>query len=113
LAVLGIYGVMSYAVAQRTHEIGVRMALGAQRSDVARLVLSRGVFLTLLGLAIGIAGALALGRYLETLLFEVKPADPATLTAVVALLLTVAIAACLLPTRRATRVDPMVALHYE
>lgn len=113
LAVLGIYGVMSYAVAQRTHEIGVRMALGAQRVDVARLVLGRGVFLTLLGLAIGIAGALALGRYLETLLFEVKPADPATLAAVIALLLAVAIAACLLPARRATRVDPMVALHYE
>jgi putative ABC transport system permease protein len=113
LAVLGIYGVMSYAVAQRTHEIGVRMALGAQRTDVARLVLSRGVFLTLLGLGIGIAGALALGRYLETLLFEVKPADPATLTAVVALLLAVAIAACLLPARRATRVDPMIALRYD
>jgi putative ABC transport system permease protein len=113
LAILGIYGVMSYAVAQRTHEIGVRMALGAQRGEVARMILSRGVRLTVFGLAIGIAGALALCRFLETLLFQVKPADVGTMSGVAGLLLAVAIAASLLPTRRATRVDPTIALRYE
>jgi len=113
LAVLGIYGVMSYGVAQRTHEIGVRMALGAQQGQVARMILSRGLILTASGLALGLAGAVALGRYLETLLFEIKPADPLTLAAVTGILLIVAIAAAYIPARRATKVDPMVALRYE
>jgi putative ABC transport system permease protein len=113
LAVIGIYGVMSYGVAQRTHEIGVRMALGAQRSDVARMVLGRGMWLTAMGLVLGTAGALVLGRYLETLLFEVKPADPATLTAVAGVLLGVAVAASYLPARRAAKVDPLTSLRHE
>jgi putative ABC transport system permease protein len=113
LAVLGIYGVMSYGVAQRTHEIGVRMALGAQQGQVARMILSRGLILTVSGLALGVAGAAALGRYLETLLFEIKPADPLTLAAVTGILLVVAIAAAYIPARRAAKVDPMVALRYE
>lgn len=113
LAVLGIYGVISYGVAQRRHEIGVRMALGAQRRDVARLILSRGLALTLTGLAIGLAAAVSLGRYLETLLYEIKPADPLTLGSVALLLLAIALLAVLLPARRASRVDPMVVLRYE
>jgi putative ABC transport system permease protein len=113
LAVLGIYGVMSYAVAQRTKEIGVRVALGAQKGQLARMILSRALTLTLAGLALGLTGAAILGRYLKTLLFEIKPADPVTLTAVAALLLGVALAAALIPAVRATRVDPMIVLRYE
>jgi ABC-type antimicrobial peptide transport system permease subunit len=113
LAVLGIYGVMSYGVAQRRQEIGVRMALGAQRSQVARLVLTRALALTATGLALGLAGAVALGRYLESMLFEVRPADPLNLALQSALLLIVALAAAFLPTRRAASVDPMEVLRYE
>ncbi len=113
LAMVGIYGVMSYGVAQRTHEIGVRMALGAQHGHVARMILSRGLILTMVGLMLGLAGALALGRYLETLLFEVKPADPVTVAAATGVLLAVAIAAAYIPARTATKVDPMIALRYE
>jgi putative ABC transport system permease protein len=113
LAVLGIYGVMSYGVAQRTKEIGVRVALGAQKGQLARMILSRALTLTLAGLALGLTGAVILGRYLKTLLFEIKPADPVTLAAVAALLLAVALAAALIPAARATRVDPMVVLRYE
>ncbi|HWB98661.1 MAG TPA: ABC transporter permease, partial [Bryobacteraceae bacterium] len=113
LAALGIYGVMSYGVAQRRHEIGVRMALGAQRAAVARLVLGRALRLTVAGLALGLAGAVALGRYLETLLFEISPLDAGTLATVTAILLACAIAAALVPTQRATRVDPMEVLRYE
>ena len=113
LAAVGIYGLMAYAVSQRTHEIGVRLAIGAQRSDVLHLVLRDGAKLILLGIAIGITAALALTRLMASLLFEVTPTDPATFSVVTILLAVVAFAACYLPARRATRVDPMVALRYD
>ena len=113
LAALGIFGVMSYSVAQRTHEIGVRVALGAQRRQVARLIVSRALILTLTGLTLGLAGAFALGRYLKTLLFEIEPADPLTLTSVTLVLFGVALLAAMVPAARAMRVDPIVVLRYE
>jgi putative ABC transport system permease protein len=113
LAAVGIYGAMAYAVNQRTHEIGIRAALGAQRSDILRLVLRDGLKIAIFGIATGIAGALALTRLMTSLLFEVKPTDPATFTGVAILLALIALAACLIPARRAMRVDPMVALRYE
>jgi putative ABC transport system permease protein len=113
LATLGIYGVMSYGVAQRAHEIGVRLALGAGRGQVARMILSRAIVLTLAGLALGLAGAFVLTRYLETLLFEVKPADPITLASVTGLLLAVALLAALVPAGRATRLSPVDILRCE
>ena len=100
---------MAYAVNQRTHEIGIRTALGAQRGDVLRLVLGDGARIALFGIASGIAGALALTRLMASLLFEVKPTDPATFAGVAILLALVALAACYIPARRAMRVDPMVA----
>jgi len=113
LASLGIYGVMSNTVAQRTHEIGVRMALGAGQSSVLRLVLGNGMRLTLLGIALGSAGAFALTRIMKGFLFHVTPTDPATFVEVALFLFAVALLASYIPARRATRVDPVIALRYE
>ncbi|HEV2884228.1 MAG TPA: ABC transporter permease [Pyrinomonadaceae bacterium] len=113
LSMIGIYGVTAYYVTQRTHEIGIRMALGAQLRDVMKLVLKRGVTLALVGVAVGVAGALALTRLLSTLLFGVTAVDLATFASVSLGLIAVAILACYIPARRATKVDPLVALRYE
>ena len=113
LAVVGLYGLISHMVLQRTREIGIRVALGAQRRDILRMVLRQGIVATFAGVAIGIVAALALTRLLSSLLFGVTPGDWATFLSVAALLLLVAVVACSIPARRATRVDPIVALHYE
>lgn len=113
LAAVGIYGVMSYVVGQRTREIGIRLAIGAQPGDIWNLVIRRSAKLAVAGILVGLAGAFALTRYLSSLLFDVKPTDPLTFSAVALLLVFVALAACYLPARRAMRVDPIVALRYE
>jgi putative ABC transport system permease protein len=112
LAAVGIYGVMAYSVTQRTHEIGIRMALGAAHADVLRMVLRHGLKLTLLGVAIGLAAALGATRLIASLLF-VSPTDGLTFGAISALLAAVAMVASLLPARRAARVDPLIALRRE
>jgi putative ABC transport system permease protein len=113
LAVIGIYGVVSYSVSQRTQEIGVRMALGATQRDVLRLVIGQVAVLICAGVAVGVAASLALGSVMQTLLYEVSPRDPMTMTSIAALLAGVAIVASAVPARRATRVDPLVALRAE
>ncbi len=113
LAAIGLYGVIAYAVAQRTRELGIRMALGAQRDNILWLVLRQGLNLVLVGVAIGLVGALVLTRFLSGLLFDLKPTDPPTLIATSLLLVAVASLACWVPARRATKVDPMVALRNE
>jgi ABC-type antimicrobial peptide transport system permease subunit len=116
LAAIGLYGVMAYSVSQRIHEIGIRMALGATRGNVLKMILKQGMVLTVIGVALGLAVAYVSTRYLEsltTMLFGVKPRDPLTFAVIAALLIVVALVACLIPARRATKVDPLVALRYE
>ena len=110
LAMLGIYGVTSYYVTQRKHEIGVRMALGAQVVDVIKLILTRGMLLAVVGIVIGFGGAIAVTRYMTTLLFGVKPVDVITFAGVALVLVAVVFVACLIPARRAAKIDPLEAL---
>jgi ABC-type antimicrobial peptide transport system permease subunit len=113
LGVIGIYGVIAFFVGQRTREFGVRMALGARPVHVLALVLGEGLSLVVVGIAIGLASAFALTRFLASMLYGVSPTDPLDFTSVALLFALVALAACYIPARRATRVDPMVALRYE
>ena len=113
IAAVGIYGVTAFSVSQRTHEIGIRLALGAERADILRMVLQSSLALILPGVGLGLCGAVAITRVLQTFLFEVKPTDTATFVTVSVLLAAVALLATYIPARRATKVDPVVALRYE
>ena len=113
LAAVGLYGVMSYSVVQRTHEIGIRMALGAQQHDVLKMVVQRGMSLAGVGVILGVAASFGLTRLISHLLFGVSPSDPVTFLAVAVLLMSVALFANYIPARRATQVDPIVALRCE
>jgi ABC-type antimicrobial peptide transport system permease subunit len=113
LVTIGVYSVLAYTTARRTHEIGIRMALGAESGDVLRLVIVMGLRLVALGVAIGLIASLSLGRVIATQLWGVSAYDPITLTVVAALLLITGVIACWVPARRAARVDPLVALRYE
>jgi putative ABC transport system permease protein len=113
LAAVGVYGVISYGVAQRTHEIGIRLALGAGRRDVLRLILTQGLKLVAVGVVIGLGAAFALARWMETMLFGVRPTDPLTFAGIAAVLSLVSLVACWIPARRATRVNPLVSLRSE
>jgi predicted permease len=113
LACVGLYGLLSYEVSRRTREIGIRMTLGAHQGNVLKLVLGQGIVLAIVGAALGVGVALGVTRYLASMLYNVRASDPATIAAVAILLTLVALAACYIPARRATRVDPMVALRHE
>jgi ABC-type antimicrobial peptide transport system permease subunit len=113
LAAVGIFGIISYSASQRSHEIGIRMAVGAQRRDILRLILGQGAKLALLGLGSGVVFALLLTRLMESLLYNVSATDPLTFAGVAIILLGVAVTACYIPARRAMRVDPIVALRYQ
>jgi ABC-type antimicrobial peptide transport system permease subunit len=113
LACVGLYGLLSYEVSRRTREIGIRMALGAQRRGVLKLVVGRGIVLAIAGAIVGIGIALGVTRYLKSMLYDIHANDPETIIGVAILLTLVAVAACFFPARRATRVDPMVSLRYE
>ena len=113
LAAVGLYGLISYSVTQRQHELGIRMALGAQRRDVLKLVIGQGMLLTVIGITVGVLGALGFTQLLRNQFFDVSPTDPFTFAAVSILLGGVALLACYVPARRATKADPMMALRYE
>ena len=113
LAVIGLYSVMAYSVAQRTHEIGIRIALGARNGNVFRLVIGQGILLTVVGISAGLVTAVIVMRFMSSLLFGVSATDPVTFAVIAALLAFVAMLACWIPARRATKVDPLVALRYE
>jgi ABC-type antimicrobial peptide transport system permease subunit len=113
LASIGIYGVMAYTFSQRTNEIGIRMAMGAQRRDIFRIAVTEGVLVVAIGVVAGLIGSAVLTRFLQTMLFDVKPTDPLTYAAIAALLTIVTLLACVIPAHRATRVDPLIALRHE
>jgi ABC-type antimicrobial peptide transport system permease subunit len=113
LAGVGLYGLISFMTAQRTYEIGIRMAFGADRSDVLKLIIRQGIGLTLAGVAIGFLASLALTRLMQKLLFGIRPSDPITFVVITVVLCAVPLLACYIPARSATKVDPMVALRYE